>query len=246
VTLVEFFAPIARSTHGNKVLGILYYFARYEDTPVMTVEQIRAGLKRARVPNASKINVGDVLSKSGANVDTAGAEGAKKLWTLTPTGEKSIRSVLGLPEAEPDIEVDVATLSQIVSKVADQNAKDFLNEAVTCLSFGALRAAVVFVWSGAVTVLRQRAWKAGAAKVNAALLTHDPKARRVSKLEDFAYVKDVRLLELLFDLGVIDKTEKIVLGQALELRNGCGHPTKYRPKEKKVSSFIEDVVGIVF
>jgi hypothetical protein len=36
------------------------------------------------------------------------------------------------------------------------------------------------------------------------------------------------------------------LEEALNLRNRCGHPTKYRPGEKKVSSFIEDVAGIVF
>jgi hypothetical protein len=82
--------------------------------------------------------------------------------------------------------------------------------------------------------------------VNAALQRHDPKARRVSKLDDFAYVKDVLLVDALFDLGIIDTTEKKILGQALDLRNSCGHPTRYRPKEKKVSSFIEDLVGIVF
>jgi len=33
--------------------------------------------------------------------------------------------------------------------------------------------------------------------------------------------------------------------EALDLRNRCGHPTNYRPGVKRVSSFIEDVVGIV-
>jgi hypothetical protein len=246
VTLVEFIAPLAQSTYGNKVLAILYYFARYEDTPAMTVEQIRAGLSRARVRNAKTINVGDVLSKSGANVDTAGTEGAKKLWTLTPTGEKAVRSLLGLPEAELEIEVDVATLTKLIDSISDKNARDFLTEGVTCLQVGALRSSVVFVWSGAVAVLRSAAWKSGPSAVNGALLSHDPKARKVAKLDDFAYVKDVRLLEVLFDLGVIDKTEKTILGHALDLRNSCGHPTKYRPGPKKVSGFVEDVVGIVF
>jgi len=36
------------------------------------------------------------------------------------------------------------------------------------------------------------------------------------------------------------------LSQALDLRNKCGHPTKYRPRKIKARSFIEDVVGIVF
>jgi hypothetical protein len=36
------------------------------------------------------------------------------------------------------------------------------------------------------------------------------------------------------------------LGGSLNLRNRCGHPTKYKPGSAKVSSFIEDVVGIVW
>jgi hypothetical protein len=80
----------------------------------------------------------------------------------------------------------------------------------------------------------------------AAIQTHDPKARELKKLEDFAYVKDVRLLEVLFDLGIVDKTEKTMLGQALDLRNGCGHPTKYRPSTNRVASYIDDIVGIAF
>jgi hypothetical protein len=34
--------------------------------------------------------------------------------------------------------------------------------------------------------------------------------------------------------------------QALDLRNQCGHPSNYRPGHKKVSAFIEDLIGIVF
>ena len=48
------------------------------------------------------------------------------------------------------------------------------------------------------------------------------------------------------DLSIFDKSEKRQLGQALDLRNDCGHPVKYKPGEKKVSSFIEDVTSIVF
>ena len=46
-------------------------------------------------------------------------------------------------------------------------------------------------------------------------------------------------------MSVIDKSEKGHLKQALDLRNDCGHPVKYKPRENKVSAFIEDVVSIV-
>lgn len=75
---------------------------------------------------------------------------------------------------------------------------------------------------------------------------HRPKASDFKKKDDFAYVNDATLLQVAQDLGVIDKTEKQRLGEALDLRNSCGHPSKYTAREKKVSAFIEDVIGIVW
>jgi hypothetical protein len=43
----------------------------------------------------------------------------------------------------------------------------------------------------------------------------------------------------------VDKAEKTTLSEALDLRNRCGHPSRYHGV-KKVSSFLEDVIGIVF
>jgi hypothetical protein len=212
----------------------------------MTVEEVRAGLKRARVKRVASMNIADVLSKSGAFVDTAGARDGHKVWTLTTTGEKKVRNLLGLPEAEPEIEHDVSTLTKIVSRVRDLEAKGFIEEAITCLRVGALRAAVVFLWSGAIRTLQEAAWAKGAPAVNRAIKNHDPKARDLKKLDDFAYVKDSTTLLALQDLGLMDKGQRETLEEALNLRNRCGHLTKYRAGEKKFSSFIEDVVGIVF
>jgi hypothetical protein len=68
----------------------------------------------------------------------------------------------------------------------------------------------------------------------------------VKKLEDFAYIRDATALLAFQELGILDKGEKTTMGEALDLRNRCGHPTNYKPGIKKASSFIEDVVGIVF
>jgi len=243
---VEFVAPLKTSSHRSKVLAAMYFLQRYEKRDAVRADEIRSLLVGSRVPRARNVNVADVLNKSGEFVDSPGSDGIRRLWTLTDTGVREVRRLLNLPEVDAEIEVDVATLTSVVQGVADPKAKDFIEEAITCLRFGALRAAVVFLWSGAVSVLRERAWRLGAAKVTCALQTHNPKQRPLKKLDDFAYVKDSSLLEALFDLGVVDKTQKAILGQALDLRNACGHPTAYRPKEKKVSSFIEDLVGIVF
>jgi len=82
--------------------------------------------------------------------------------------------------------------------------------------------------------------------LNAAILKHDPKARKVTKLDHFAYIKDSVALLAAQDLGIFDKSEKDTLEEALDLRNRCGHPAKYQPGVKKVSSFIEDLISTVF
>lgn len=124
--------------------------------------------------------------------------------------------------------------------------RGYIEEAIKCLSVGALRAAVVFLWTGSIRTLQREAFAKGATKLNAAILKHDPKARTVKKLEDFAYIKDAVSLLAFQELGILDKGEKGALEEALNLRNRCGHPTSYVPGIKKASSFIEDVVGIVF
>ena len=86
----------------------------------------------------------------------------------------------------------------------------------------------------------------GGQAVATALLKHDSKARPIKTVDDFTFSKEVHQLQVAQDLGLLDKAEKTTLGEALDLRNRCGHPNKYSPGVKKVSSFIEDVISIVF
>ena len=94
--------------------------------------------------------------------------------------------------------------------------------------------------------MRDRCLAAGEKKLNAAIRRQDSKARLVSKMDDFEYIKDRTLLLAAEELGVLDKANRSALEEALNLRNRCGHPTSYKPGIKKASSFIEDVVNIVF
>jgi hypothetical protein len=246
MTIAEFLAPLGAGSQRELCLAILYYYHRYHGKPSLTVEEIRADLVRARVPKASKINVADVLNKSGALVDSPGVSGNRRLWQLTTTGEAHIRSALSLPAAEPEIEHDVGTLESLVATVGDKVVREYLSEAIKCLRVGALRAAIVFLWTGAIRTLQEEAFTKHCQNLNAAIAKHDPKSRAVNKLEDFAYIRDATALLAFQELGILDKGEKTTLGEALDLRNRCGHPTNYVPGVKKASSFIEDVVGIVF
>lgn len=246
VTLVEFLAPLGAATHQDRVPSVLYFKERYEGQTAMTVDQVRLGLKSAKVKAWAKLNVADVLNKSGSYTDTAGLEGKKRLWGLTDSGGKRVRQLLQLPPADPEVEHDVGTLQALVAKVSDAEVKDYLEEAVKCLRVGAHRACVVFTWSASVRAIQGELLAHGSSVVSAALQKHDPKSRPVTKLEDFAYVKDSVSLLAAKDLGILDKNQKDALDAALILRNNCGHPSKYKPGVKRVSSFLEDVLSIVF
>jgi hypothetical protein len=198
------------------------------------------------VPNAKFINVADVLAKSGAMVDSPGAKGLARLWKLTGAGAIHIRQILGLKEAEAEIEHDVSYLKTIAAKIMDPLIRAYLEEAIDCLSIGALKAGIVFVWAGAVRTLQERLLAIGLPQINSAIQIHDPKARQVKKLDDFQYIKESILLLAAEGVGVLDKAERSTLEENLNLRNKCGHPNKYDPGIKKASSFIEDVSGILF
>ncbi len=246
VTLLEFMAPLTGSPYRDKCLALLYYKHRYEQVESLTADQIRSAFKSARVPGVKNMNIADVLAKSGQYVDSPGALASRRLWRLTDSGADLVRKLLNLPSAEPEIEHDVAALRDAISGIRDIDVKEYLEESVKCLEVGLLRPAIVFLWSGAIRTVEREILTKDINRVSAALLKHDPKARHVARVEDFEYIKDKTTLLAAEELGLHDKGQRSTLQEALDLRNRCGHPTNYKPGIKKASSFVEDVMGIIF
>jgi hypothetical protein len=240
-TLAEFLRPVRSGSHRDRVLGTLAYLEQYLDQPSATSSTIKAAMVSARLPGARKANVADVLGKAGHLVDRNPSSGE---WTLTNSGDEFVALRLPIDEL-PATQAVADSIRSVLPGISDDVARDFATESIVCLEAGALRAAVVFLWSGAIRVLQERALIHGSSAVTVAVRTHDPKARDIKKLEDFAQVKDRIALLAFRDLGLIDKGEWTTLQEGLDLRNRSGHPTKYRPGLAKVRAFIEDVVGIV-
>jgi hypothetical protein len=241
-TLAEFLSPVRGGSHRDRVLGTLAYLERFSDERRATSTEIKAKMVSARLSGARKVNVADVLAKAGHLVDR---DPLTAEWTLTTSGDEYVASKLPLEDV-PSTQPVADSIRSVLTNISDEVAHDFVRESILCLEAGALRAAVVFMWSGAIRVLQERAMTHGSAAVSQAVRTHDPKARDVKKTEDFAQVKDRVALLAFRDLGLIDKGEWTTLQEGLDLRNRSGHPTKYRPGLAKVRAFIEDVVGIVF
>lgn len=247
-TLVEFLAPLAGAGHRERCLATLYWSETAEGNEALSASDVRNRLVQSRVPGARKVNVADVLAKSGPLVHVAGtANGRVNLWALTNSGRRRVQDLLALPDERPDIETNVASLTKVAAQIGDEVIRSYVDEAILCLRVGALRAAVVFLWTGAIRQLQEETFAHhSAAAITDAIRKHDTRVKRLAKLEDFAHVGDKAALIGMRELGLLDKGEWVTLGEALDLRNRCGHPTKYRPGVKRVSGYIEDVMGIVF
>jgi hypothetical protein len=245
MTLVEFIHPFLYAKRPDLVLAVLLYHKYYVDgSSALTASEIRKALVQARVTGAKNMNIRGALASTGRYADQLRERGP---WRITKAGEDHLLEEYGVTGTPPTTSTheDVTALRHLVDRIPDKATSEYVDEALECLQVGARRAAVVFIWSGAVSTIRDAIWAYGASSVEAALQRHNPKAK-FAKQNDFDYVKDADLLQAAQDLGVFDKSQKRHLGDALNLRNDCGHPVKYAPGQKKVESFIEDVVGIVW
>ena len=207
----------------------------------LTSGRLRVLLVGARVPKAKTFNVAAVLAASGHFVSRT-IESPE--WSLTTSGRAYIDQIIPPPSLHNVVDVDV--IRSILINVTDDVVRGYVDESITCLEAGALRAAIVFLWSGAIRTLHERAMILGGPALTTAVQKHDVKARPLSRIDDWSAVRDKTALLALRELAILDKGQWTTLQEALDLRNRCGHPTKYRPGAAKTRSFIEDVVGIVF
>jgi hypothetical protein len=182
VTLIEFLHPLKGGARKNVVLGTLYYGKRYKDQPAMTAADIKAAMRQARIPKAKDIKVNAVINQSAPYVHSIGAtDNGAFLFEITGEGERYIRGKVGIATHDAQVEHDVTALEAIAATVKDDTVRSYIEEAITCLRAGALRAAIVFLWTGAVRTLQDAALAKGVASLNAAITKHDPKARNIRR-----------------------------------------------------------------
>lgn len=112
-------------------------------------EDIRRLMVKARDPKKNT-NVAVALSQLIPKVEMIGQENGKNLWRITDSGKKHIRELLSLPDDSVEAQNEVASLTAIAGKVKDAVIHDYLLEGIECLRFNALRAAIVFLWSGTI------------------------------------------------------------------------------------------------
>ena len=110
------------------------------------------------------------------------------------------------------------------------------------------RAAVLMVWSACIQHLFSviKADRGGIKAMEAANFERcgrttppPPSHRKIRKTDDLLYLKESVVLLIAEDAGLINRNARYLLKEKLELRNMCGHPTRYKPGREDSVSFIE-------
>ena len=189
-----------------------------------------------------KWNVSAILGASkGKAIRTSG-------WELTDSGRMHLRN-LGVATISPAaMQVEVA-LRNHLSKITDQQTRDFVEEAIRCHEAGLYRSAIVMSWLGAVDVLQKHVHKNHLAAFNAEATRVSSPARpwkaAVSQ-DDIGKIGEGDFLDRIEALSIIGKNVKAQLKGCLDLRNGCGHPNTLKVSVNKSAAHIETLLQNVF
>jgi hypothetical protein len=134
------------------------------------------------------------------------------------------------------------------AKISSPETRDFLLEALSCLGAKppVLRAAVVFVWSGAIWTVQEWLMKTPLPQFNSQLQKYGGKPKDIKTIDEFAFINDATTLMAARDLGLWDKDQRTIVVHTLDLRNQCGHPSRYNVPLSRCKSVIEEMVTLVF
>ncbi len=141
---------------------------------------------------------------------------------------------------------DTTSLEKSFASIRDKDEKSYLLESIKCFNAMAPRAAIILAWNAAIRNIQNNCLKKELKTLNNAIIKHNPKAPQISSIDDFEKIKERLVLETSHTLKIFSKHEKDILVTCLDIRNKCGHPGAYMPKEHRVASFLEDLYNIVF
>lgn len=218
----------------DKVLLVLA--TQEEPVAVSKINEIAeaAGFRAIR-----KWNVSATLSAfRGKAIRTSG-------WELTNAGRMHVRS-LGVASISPAAMQVAVDLRAHLSKVTDQQTREFVEEAIKCHEAELYRSAIVMSWLGAVDVLQKHVHQHHLAAFNAVSTRVDSRWKAAASQDDIGKMAEGNFLDRIEALSIIGKNVKAELKKCLELRNGCGHPNSLKVSVNKSAAHIETLLQNVF
>jgi hypothetical protein len=147
------------------------------------------------------------------------------------------------------------TLRKLVQPIADPELLRYLDESIRCAETNCIRASVVLAWCAVAHMIHKKLTSLGTVTLNAefAKMKADKGLMFRTFTKDYVFstgpdvqeAADAHLILLCRFLTYLDDTQYKHLKGALDLRNGCGHPTGYQPDPVKLQSYYSDITQLV-
>lgn len=229
---------------------------------------------RKRVKDAHKtwLPIAGLL-ESGEIVDTASLQEVSAAWgsltklTSHPSPKKPYKALLKMisTQTETDllhpyikgsaIQTIGDALRRLVQPIANPDLLKYLDESIRCAETNCFRGSVVLAWCAVAHMVHKKLTSLGLPMLNAefARMKADKGLMFRSFTKDYVFstdpdvqeAADAHLILLCRFLTYLDDTQYKHLKGALDLRNGCGHPTGYQPDPVKLQAYYADIAQLV-
>ncbi len=228
--------------------------------------------KRVKATHKKWLPVAGVL-EAGSIVDTSKLQEVSDTWTALvklandarPKSQYKalLRVIIASTESEilhkfikgSAIETIGDTLRKLVQPVNDPELLKYLDESIRCAEMKCVRASVVLAWCAVAHVVHRKLTSLGITALNAefAKMKADKGLMFRTFTKDYVFstepdvqeAADAHLILLCRFLSYLDDTQYKHLKGALDLRNGCGHPTGYQPEPVKLQAYYADITQLV-
>lgn len=228
--------------------------------------------KRVKDTHKSWLPVAGLL-EAGSFVDTGDLQDVSEAWNAltklasNASPKKQYRAQLKIliTKTENDllhkfikvsaIQTIGDTLRKLVQPIRDPELLKYLDESIRCAEMNCVRASVVLAWCAVAHKVHRRLVALGLASLNAAfakmradkgLMFRTFSRDYVLTTEmDVQEIADAHLILLCRFLTYLDDTQYKHLKSALDLRNGCGHPTGYQPDPVKLQAYYADITQLI-
>lgn len=147
------------------------------------------------------------------------------------------------------------TLRKLVQPIANPELLKYLDESIRCAETNCVRASVVLAWCAVAHMIHKKLTSLGIVALNAEFVKMKAdkglmfraftKDYVFSTEPDIQEAADAHLILLCRFLTYLDDTQYKHLKSALDLRNGCGHPTGYQPDPLKLQAYFADITQLV-
>jgi hypothetical protein len=147
------------------------------------------------------------------------------------------------------------SLRKLVQPVSDPDLLKYLDESIRCAETNCVRACVVLAWCAVAHMVHKKLTSLGIATLNVefAKMKADKGLMFRTFSKDYVFstdpdiqeAADAHLILLCRFLTYLDDTQYKHLRGALDLRNGCGHPTGYQPDPVKLQAYYADITQLV-